>query len=84
MLMQSKERKCMGIYQTNEYPGYIIEVIEVAEIYEAWLSHEDYGVKSLMFGLLKKDVSFEKMIEITEGNLGLHIELYNDDYVDSF
>ena len=84
MLMQCKERKCLGIYQSNEYPGYIIEVIDLIDedVYEAWLSHKDYGVKSLMFGLLKKDVSYEEMLGIVEENLDEYIGLYIFDYED--
>ena len=62
--------------------GYIVEIIEVDDVYEAWISHEDYGAKSLMFGLLKKDVSYENALVIVEGNLKTYIDIYKDEFED--
>ena len=33
---------------------YLIDIVEDNELFEAWLSHKDYGISTLMFGVPKR------------------------------
>lgn len=53
---------------------FIIDIITDKDIkgdimYEAWLSHKLYGIAELMFGYRKKDVPYDRFIEMVEANL---------------
>ena len=48
-----------------------------------YLYHKAYGIKSLMFGLLKKDIESENYIrDIIAANIEADIELYREDFMD--
>lgn len=54
-------------YSNDRYDGWIIEIVRFKGIIEVWLSHMDYGTKSLLFGIDDKNQSdFEilSMIDI--------------------
>ena len=38
-------------YVDNDHDGWIIEIVRFKGIIEVWLSHMDYGTKSLLFGI---------------------------------
>lgn len=72
--------------------GYVVEVVEndFAEV-EVWLQKQDYGVKSLMFGMPKRELlkmcdehnTYEDMLlGLISSNILNHIRLYENDYVD--
>ena len=65
--------------------GYFIDIVEnngPDETYEAWMYNEQYGVKSLMFGLHKSDVTMDEFIEIVEKNIRQHKRIYANLYMD--
>ena len=48
-----------------------------------YLYHKAYGIKSLMFVLLKKDIESENHIrDIIAANIEADIELYREDFMD--
>lgn len=74
---------------------YVVEVIETEENdfteVEVWLQKQDYGVKSLMFGMPKKALlkmcdehtTYEDILfGLISSNILNHIRLYEDDYSD--
>ena len=65
--------------------GYMVDIQEVCcldkDEYEAWLYHQDYGIKTLMFAMPVEQQSLEEFVEIVERNVDGHKALYNDLYV---
>ena len=48
----SREMKQTDVKITRfEVGEFNIDIVESADAYEAWLSHKDYGISSLIFGL---------------------------------
>ena len=75
--------------ETYEYEnGFMIDIVEKSDLYDVWLYHADYGVKSHMFGLYKKYFvsrdSYKIFLEMIVSNLENQnfIELYKDEYMD--
>ena len=76
----------IGVYQYEDYPNYIVDIFFHADegLYKIYLSHKDYGIKALMFGLLKEyfiNGEFD-LHKVIEANLPSHIAAYHDDYED--
>lgn len=61
---------------------WFIDIVETDELYESWLQHKDYGVSSLMFGLMKKDVSFACACEAVKANIDNHKAIYKEAHMD--
>lgn len=57
--------------------NFVVEVFEEAEMYEAWIFEKSYGVKNLMFGIAKDDMSKDEFVQIVFGNF----EQYAKDYI---
>ena len=49
-------------------------------LYEAYLYHKQYGIKSLMFGSNDKD--YQNFLAVVMNNLPQYMEYYEDDYFD--
>ena len=83
--------KMNSYYQTITFeienePGFMVDIVENANEYEAWLYHKDYGVKSLMFGSEKKQhngkADFCDMVEanlINQPYINNYMEEYMND-----
>lgn len=61
---------------------YYIDIVERETMIDVFLYNIDYGVKSLMFGLLKKDIANINIIELIENNL--INESYISDYIEEY
>ena len=61
---------------------WFVDVVENEETYEAWLQHKDYGISSLMFGMMKKDKTFEEFCETAKMNLDNQKDFYQEEYMD--
>ncbi len=61
---------------------FMVDVVENAVTYEAYLYHSAYGVKTLMFDLNKADVTKEKFLAIVNANLASYVDLYTQEYCD--
>lgn len=49
--------------------------------WEAYIYHEGYGVKDLMFGVGDETETFNEFLELVIGNLGNYIKYYYDDHM---
>lgn len=75
MKLKPAKIKTMSFY-VDQKDGFILEVVETKTMYEAWIYHADYGVKKLMFGLMKEDTTFNDFIETATANITDYIERY--------
>lgn len=53
-------------YKDGEF---YIDIVELESTYEAWLSHNSYGISDLMFGVPKTQQSLHEFVELVEINL---------------
>ena len=71
--------------KTYEYrDGFLVDIVDSGDEVSAYLYHKNYGVKDLMFGLMKKDVeSEEELKEMITNNLTNQsfIENYTEEYM---
>ena len=70
-----------------EDDGFLVDIVETADCYYAWISHESYGVASLMFGVPKKnstlpDMTFEGFMDMVNANLAQYKDTYTEEYFD--
>lgn len=86
-MMGLKRSKILEIksYDT-ECRGFIVDIVtkhnlgSFKHLYEAWLSHENYGIKSFMFGAIcDNKIEF---IGLVVENLPECIKIYADEYMD--
>ena len=68
-------------YKTK-YTGFYVDIVSSSKLFESWLYHEQYGIKTFLFGVMKKDYSRQDCIEMTEAVLETSIENYKEDYMD--
>ena len=67
---------------------YLIDIVEDNELFEAWLSHKDYGISTLMFGVPKRqegnkiEMPFEAFRILVETNLDDYKATYEDEIVE--
>ena len=71
-----------SIKETYKRGEYVIEISETGETYEVWIYREQYGIKMLMFGLLKEDTPLAEFIKIVERNFYNYAATYHDEYED--
>lgn len=68
--------------------GYFnIDIVSKDNLREAWLSHDDYGVSVMMFGIpVRQDghpaMFYNEFLRIVEANLQKHEEDYMSEYFD--
>lgn len=60
--------------------GFVIDIIDDGENYEAWLSIENYGVKTFMFGAPKAQQSKEQFGKLAIANFAEYGEQYLKEY----
>lgn len=70
------------VIKKYQYKDYYIYIIETDEAYEYYLKHKDYGIIALIFGLMKKQNSFEDFMDIVGKNIECDIEYYRQTYED--
>lgn len=82
MKLEPAELKTTSFYikQKGIEDGFILEVIETKSMFEAWIYHAEYGIKSLMFGLMKEDTTYNDFIETATANLMEYITDYIEQY----
>ena len=66
---------------------FLVDIVDTATMYEAWLSHKSYGISDYMFGVPKKsdncpDMTMAFFLEIVQGNLPEHEQSYAERYFD--
>jgi hypothetical protein len=65
-------------HEINE--GFYIEIVENNELIEFYLSHNNYAIKSLMFGLYKKDCPPDQYENYIISNVNDYIKNYIEEY----
>lgn len=58
--------------------GFIIEFVTSPTTYEAWLYHESEGIKTLMFGVDKKNTDYTKFQKMVLAVQDEYIEDYKE------
>lgn len=74
-----KREKTITVYTLGG--GFFVEVDKDPEVTDFYIYHEQYGVKSLMFGLPTCNVHSEEAFILA--NAEKEIELYRDEYMDT-
>ena len=73
------------VYKLDQnYNGFIVEICnsikkETPDFKEFWLYHENYGIKSLMFGC---NVIDDDIVDMIKYNIDHHIEIYQKEYME--
>lgn len=77
MLTATNERTTTYTYTDN----FKVDILENDTKYEAWIYHEKYGIKSLMFGMPKEQQPLSDFLEIVDGSMEEYIDEYTNDYM---
>lgn len=64
--------------------GYRIDIVELAEEYEAWIYEVSNEVKMLMFGCPKSQQTYEEFLSMVEANFPSYQEDYCKQFVDCY
>lgn len=65
------------------FDGFCVEAHEVKDTTELYLYHNNYGIKSLMFGVLTNSIKSEwELRDLIASNIENHIDIYQDVYMD--
>ena len=48
---------------------FCVDIVEGRKMWEAWLTHNCFGVSELMFGIPKADADHDLFLEIVKANL---------------
>ena len=70
-----------------EDDGFLVDIVETPEEFEAWIGHKSYGVSSLMLGVPKQnptlpDMTFEMFMDMVNANLAQYKEYYAKEFFD--
>ena len=60
---------------------FMVDIVEMEDVFEAYLYRNGYGVKSLMFGVDKAQTTKEDFISLVSANLHTHIDHYMEEVV---
>lgn len=65
-------------YSTKK--GFLVDIVtkSLKYEYEAWIYHEEYGIKDLMFGVPTEQQTYEEFLEIVFNNIDEYINYYVD------
>lgn len=64
---------------------FLVDIVDTATMYDAWLSHESYGISDHMFGVPKKsdnctDMTMALFLEMVQNNLPEYKQNYAEKY----
>lgn len=62
--------------------GYMVDIITTCATYSAYIYHRDYGIKILMFGMPKKQQSYEEFLKIVDINFEGHKKQYEREVIE--
>ena len=64
--------------------GFRIDVVLEDDVYEVWFYHKDYGIKTMIFGMKKKDVgSVRKLVAMAIDAINERFrKVYREEYMD--
>ena len=61
---------------------WLVDIQTKDDTYYAYLWHERYGIKDLMFGCPVKQQSYEEFISLVEANFEDYKDIYIDEFMD--
>ena len=83
--MNKNLRRCLNI-DTETYltsiDDFAVDVVEFPEVYAAFLYRLEHGVKTLMFGMDRAEVTKEEFLAMVDANLATYAEHYTEEYCD--
>ncbi len=59
--------------------GYLIDVVTLANTYEAWIYREEYGIKHHMFDVPKEQQSYEAFLDIVRSSIKEYGDIYDNE-----
>lgn len=70
--------------------GFMVDIVDKDDAFEAWIYHKDYGIKDLMWGEPKKNTIFGEPFtqtlqgfkSLVEANLEAYAGDYREDHMD--
>lgn len=90
-MINAKENTQMKIYKKEItvydfegiFDGFCVEVQTEEEETEVYLYHKEYGIKSLMFGILNEDIESEEVLrDIIADYIEDNVERYRIEFMD--
>ena len=60
--------------------GWRIDIVVLNDSFQSWIYHKDYGVKTLMFGVDKRNTTYKDFCKMVETNF----PEYQTDYVKEY
>lgn len=64
------------------YDGFLVDIVTRDDEYEVWLYHQNYGVKSLMFGVSNLNTSYNDFLSMVIYNVEDYVLFYCNEYAD--
>lgn len=77
--------KLLSNYKTTTFNaggGFKVDIVETDTMFEAWLWHDNYGIKDYMFGYREKDMNIENFIILVEYNIANSKRYYKNRYME--
>ena len=60
--------------------GWFVDIVTTPEEYKAYLYNKEYCIKSLIFGVPKKQQRYQTFLQMVELSVDEHIQYYIEDY----
>lgn len=80
-ILKIEKKNVLNVQFENNF---LVDVFETDEkTIEFWLYHKDYGIKSLMFGVLYEEKYNEKyFLDLIINEIDIHIDFYKKRYME--
>lgn len=65
-----------------KHGDFFVDIVELDDMYEAWLRHKNYGISDMMFGDPKEYGDLNWFLDLVEANLDEYEEGYMEEYAD--
>ena len=66
----------------NMGDGWRVDIVILADEYEAWIYEEDHGVKTLMFGLSQEQTRFRSFCDMVQDNFEEYKRIYTEEVIE--
>ena len=83
MILESVNRttETFALHENGFIDGFFLDITDNGTVFESWLYHEDYGIKTMLFGVSKEETTQEEFERLVQANLPHYIADYIDDYM---
>lgn len=62
--------------------GFLVDIVTTPTKLESWLYHKDYGVKTLMFGMMCDDINYDEYRDCVEAALSEYKVTYREEVME--